>query len=224
MVDVTKIKQLLKKHFKTDGAARIDPDTGVVDVEGHVTLKFSVNELPCSFGDVSGSFICHGGRLQLLTGAPHHVGGHFLCYSNKLTSLQGAPRHVGGEFICAYNKLTSLVGAPPHVGSLFICNENKLTSLEGAPLHVGGDFWCNSNPLESLEGAPHHVGGYFHVDYQKHLPLLRLLSYTGGIDWNKQLPAQVGLILNKYMGEGKPGAIKAAAELIRAGYPENAKW
>jgi len=37
-------------------------------------------------------------------------------------------------------------------------------------------------------------------------------------------PKQVSTIMNNHAGQGKPGAIKAAVELIRAGYKENARW
>jgi hypothetical protein len=39
-----------------------------------------------------------------------------------------------------------------------------------------------------------------------------------------ECPQVVNEIMTKYEGQGKPGAIKAAAELIRAGYKENARW
>jgi hypothetical protein len=34
----------------------------------------------------------------------------------------------------------------------------------------------------------------------------------------------VNSIMNKYLGQGKPGAIKCAAELIKAGFKDNARW
>jgi hypothetical protein len=130
--------------------------------------------------------------------------------------------HVSGDFHCSDNELTSLQGAPDHVDGNFMCYDNHLPNLVGAPRHVGGRFACSHNKLTSLEGAPDHVGDLFLCLYDAHLPLLRLTMYDSvNILW---APEQVEKIIDKYAGEGKPGAIKAAAELIRAGYKDNAKW
>jgi hypothetical protein len=131
MVDVKKIQKLLGKHFVIDGKARVDPITGVVDVDGKVVLRspIKVAELPVRFGQ---------------------VGGNFDCSVNQLTTLKGSPNHVGGQFICSFNKLTALEGAPGHVVSDFLCGLNRvrLNSLDGAPGYVGGKFWVDYN--ESL--------------------------------------------------------------------------
>jgi hypothetical protein len=37
-------------------------------------------------------------------------------------------------------------------------------------------------------------------------------------------PTPIVEILNKYVGQGKSGAIKCAAELIKAGFKDNARW
>jgi hypothetical protein len=37
-------------------------------------------------------------------------------------------------------------------------------------------------------------------------------------------PQPVSDIIHKYLGQGKAGALKAAAELIKAGYKDNARW
>jgi hypothetical protein len=201
MVDVKHIQSRLKADFKIAGTHHIDPVTGVVDVTGDVTLTTKVGQLPVIFGEVHG---------------------HFFCSNNSLTSLQGAPPHVGGDFFCYNNSLTSLQGAPPHVGGDFFCYNNSLTSLVGAPPHVGGGFFCYNNSLTSLVGAPHHVGGEFLLTYASDLPLLRLLTYADVLIY--KAPESVKEILKRYKGQGKPGAIKAAAELIKAGYKENARW
>jgi hypothetical protein len=201
MVNVNSITKLLTKHFEITGKHQIDPVTGMVHVQGDVRLTRQVTQLPVSFAEVSGKFSCN---------------------YNRLTSLQGAPPHVGGNFWCENNSLTSLQGAPLHVGGSFGCENNSLTSLQGAPDHVGGDFYCRNNSLTSLQGAPDHVGGKFYLTYASDLPLLRLVTYAQVHVYDA--PLAVDLILNKYAGEGKPGAIKAAGELIRAGYGENARW
>lgn len=129
---------------------------------------------------------------------------------------------VEGSFECQHNQLTSLQGAPRTVGWLFNCKGNNLTSLEGAPVSVRGSFFCNMNPLISLQGAPSHVGQVFYCDYTADLPLLQLLNYAQiQID---NCPIQVLRILAHHAGTGKAGAIKAAVELVKAGFKQNARW
>ena len=198
MVDVN---QLLNNHFKITGDITIDPDTGVVDVDGDVKLRSQLSQLPVQFG---------------------HVDGRFDCSKNKLTSLQGAPLHVGGTFYCGDNQLTTLQGAPVHVGNSFSCSYNPLTTLEGAPSHVGGDFLCYSYKLTSLQGAPGHVGDAFYCTYNKQLPLLRLIMYKSIRIWDA--PDAVMIIMFKYAGKGKTHMLNFAMELKQAGYAGNAKW
>jgi hypothetical protein len=198
MVDVN---QLLNNHFKITGDITIDPDTGVVDVDGDVKLRSQLSQLPVQFGRVDGRFDCS---------------------KNKLTSLQGAPLHVGGTFYCGDNQLTTLQGAPVHVGNSFSCSNNPLTTLQGAPVHVGNSFSCSNNPLTTLEGAPSHVGGDFYCTYNKQLPLLRLIMYKSILMWDA--PGAVNTIMHKYTGKGKSHMLNLALELKQAGYVGNAAW
>jgi len=204
MVDANQIKKVFWNYFNTSGPDReihIGSD-GKVNVHGDVQLVYTdVKQLPVSFGTVSGNFRCLFSSLTSLVGAPHHVGGYFICSNSELTSLVGAPQHVDGSFTCHHNKLTNLVGAPKHVGDTFDCEYNQLTSLEGAPEHVGEEFWCTWNP---------------------HLPVLRLITYQH--PWIGNAPDLVSDIISKYVGQGKPGALKAAGELIKAGFKGNARW
>ena len=225
MVNVEEIKVLLKKYFTTLGDVTIQPD-GVVDVTGQIILRKRVKQLPVQFGHVSGDFLCPNKSLTTLIGSPRRVEGNFICYENALTTLQGAPDHVEGNFSCGANKLESLQGAPVHVGRNFWgggLGGELLTSLAGAPNYVGGIFsWMNGRNLTSLEGAPAHVGREFKCTYSPHLPVLRTLMYPSVhlLDGGDQ----VNHILDKYAGQGKVGALKAAAELIKAGYKDNARW
>jgi len=200
MVTIKQVKALLKEHFEITGSVKIT-DEGVVNVYGDVGLANQISELPVSFGIVHGDFDCNFNALASLVGSPDHVDGSFICNNNQLTSLQGAPRYVLYDFDCS---------------------ENNLSTLEGAPDHVGGNFWCNTNKLTSLQGAPAYVGGTFFCTYNAHLPLLRLSMYNNVAIGHA--PAQAKQIMDTYVGQGKVGAIKAAAELIRAGYKENARW
>jgi len=108
------------------------------------------------------------------------------------------------------------------VGGHFNCEHNNLTTLIGAPNRTGFYFSCAHNPLMSLEGLPAHVGALCWVTWRDQLPLLRLLT-LGHLSL-EDAPDPVRNTIYKYLGQGKPGAIKAAAELIKAGYRENARW
>lgn len=225
MVDVKQIEELLHYHFKIKVTPQIDPITGVVDIQGNVIargLPSGPTHLPVQFGTVSDDFICINMGITTLKGAPHHVGGIFDCSHNKLINLTHAPQHVGQDVLCNNNQLTSLVGAPKKVQGAFYCYLNKLTSLVGAPHSVDGTFFCMENPLKSLHGAPEHMGGEFSLTYSKDLPLLRLCMYENFFIYD--VPAIVRKILDKYKSQGKPAALQAAIELIRAGYRENARW
>ena len=123
---------------------KINPDNGLVDVEGDVDLsKKKLKKIPIKFGMVSG---------------------YFICSENQLTTLEGSPNSVGGDFSCGYNKLTTLEGSPNSVGGSFYCGSNKLTTLEGAPKSVGGYFYCCNSHLISIKGVPYLLGGGFLSD------------------------------------------------------------
>jgi hypothetical protein len=111
-----------------------------------------------------------------------------------------------------------------NVSGDFNCDRNKLTTLQGAPKSVGGDFNCDRNQLTTLQGAPSSVGGYFNCSYSDNMPLLRLLL----IKDVKKISLHpendiVQNILNKYLGQGRGGALQCAAELVKAGYKGNAR-
>lgn len=142
-------------------------------------------------------------------------------FKTPMSKLPVHFKYVGGKFDCADMRLTSLEGSPQEVGKMFDCRWNKLTTLVGAPEHVA-DFACTHNPLKNMVGLSSQIDGTVSFDYNPQLPLLRTLV----ADRIWPYPDQVKLeeILNKYKGQGKVGAIKCAAELIKAGYKENARW
>lgn len=242
MVDVNKIEQLLQS-FVIDGKYHIDPLTGIINVKGDVTLIRPMQEMSVQFGVISGDFSCKGMQLTTLKGAPQKVEGYFDCDDNKIKDLSHAPSHVGGDFLCDNNKLVDLSDSPLQVGGSFYCSRNLLKSLQGAPRLVGEDFFCRTNyltslvgcpthvpgglcaydnPFQSLVGAPDHVGQYVEITYEAQLPLLRLCMFKSIMILD--CPEPVNDILHKYAGQGRPGALLAAAELIRARYVENARW
>ena len=201
MPNLDDFHKLLKAHFQIDGKYKVD-DKGIVNVQGDVLLTSKLDQIPIPFGEVSGDFICE---------------------RNLLTTLQNSPRRVLGSFNCEYNQLTSLEGAPQEVGWSFACSYNHLTHLKGAPHSVEFEFSCANNPLVSLEGAPDMVAETFICSYDRHLPVLRLINYSY-VDFANYAPPEVTDILKKYSGEGKAGALRAAAELVKSGFKENARW
>ena len=150
----------------TKGTWKLNPQTGLVDVDGNFDCKEQglADFKGVRFGVVGGYFSCEDNLLTSLVGAPQEVRGYFSCGDNQLTSLVGAPQKVEGDFDCHENLLTSLVGAPQEVGRDFDCDNNRLTSLEGAPQDVGVSFDCDNNRLTSLVGAPREVGGIFRCE------------------------------------------------------------
>lgn len=131
---------------------------------------------------------------------------------------------VGGAFIVNRMSLTSLEGGPQQVGASYFASDNSLENLTHAPEQVPGTFSITNNPLTSLEGWPEKGVSNCSLTYNDHLPLLRCLQTTDKIHVVNYAPPEINLILNKYKNEGKAGAIKAAGELIRAGFKENARW
>ena len=128
-------------NANTDGTWRVNPSTGLVDVDGRFNCRYSglKNLMGVRFGSVSGNFFCSYNQLTSLEGAPREVVGSFDCSSNHLTSLEGAPSGVGEDFSCDNNKLTSLEGSSSEVGSGFYCYLNTLTSLDNEiAAHVFG--------------------------------------------------------------------------------------
>jgi hypothetical protein len=208
MVNQDKIHQSLRNHFFIPGDYQIDPVTGIVNVQGDVQLRMDslVTKLPVSFGTVTGNFWCIRAKLLTLKGAPRTVGRDFWCYENDLKSLAGAPDHVGGELDVRFCSLKNFVGAPAH---------------------VGGDFFARRNPVESLDGLPDHIPGELDFDYAPNLHMLRsLVAHKVDVpnDYDDPRVNQLNQILNRHAGKGRSGAIACAAELIRAGFRENARW
>jgi hypothetical protein len=120
--------------------------------------------------------------------------------------------------------LTSLEGAPKEIDAGFFAGDNMLENLAHAPHMVPGHFSIPNNPLTSLEGWPEKGVYQCTLNYSKHLHLLRCLQTTDQIHVVNYPPPEINQILNKYAGSGKKGALACAAELIKAGFKDNARW
>lgn len=202
MVDVNHIRKLVHTYFNIypDDLYDGDPDHAV-----HVNPQTGVV-------DVKGTVALKGPEPQLFSPLPIKFGQidrNFNCGlfpQLNVINLENFPHTVHGDF---------RIVAP------------NMTSLQGAPVHVGGVCVFSSQSLKSLEHLPESYGN-LRLRYTPHLPMLRLVMAhnvywsfpPGGSD--KGLYATA--IVNKYQGKGKAGVIKCAAELIKAGYKENARW
>jgi hypothetical protein len=140
---------------------------------------------------------------------------------------------VHGDFnLEVQDHLIDLQGAPHSVTGEMVVRADNLEYLTGAPAHVGGRCVIRSQQLKSLAHLPKTVN-MLRLNMSTHLPLLRLTETSYPIQWgfptslggisNLQLKTATDII-NKYRGTGKAGVIRAAAELVRAGCKENARW
>ena len=74
----------------TVGPWKYNPQTGKVDVDGHVYIsRQGLSDFKgVEFGSVTGAFDCSENQLASLEGAPEYVGGNFNCNKNRLTTLE----------------------------------------------------------------------------------------------------------------------------------------
>lgn len=207
MVDKQKVEKLLFEYFVCRGSVEYQSD-GSVNVGGNVILskKPPRGLIPVKFGVVDGTFRADNKGLVSLFNSPDSCNNMFVI-GNKLTSLEHVPVRLDTLNV-ENNKLTNFVHGPEQLDTI-IATDNPLTSLEGLP------------------DSDYHIS----ISYSEHLPLLRLVNSvhasinmpeTGRTFSVRYEP--VHTIINKYTGQGKPGALKAAAELIKAGYKGNARW
>lgn len=204
MVDKDQIQKTFKQYFAYNDDVHID-DQGIVSTTGDVQFTGGQKQLPVHFGEVGGTFKATMRKLTTLVGSPHTVGHQFICWGNQITSLEHGPTKVGAEVYAHDCQLTNLIHAP-ECTTLFVQN----------------------NPLVSLEGMPNTLQ-VFGFTFDPHLPMLKSLQAAKislyakeGLDNQQALTCYK--ILDKYVGQGKPGAIKAAAELIKAGLKDTARW
>lgn len=230
-MDNSHIDIILGQQVQIDGDYQVDED-GIVNVLGNVEYKTSINRLRVQFGTVIGNFTRsrttpQNPRLNTLAGFPRKVEGGVSVARSQIRDLTHAPNQVGGSFY-AYDcaNLKSLHGAPKWIGGNMLVYACALTSLAGAPLVVKGTFDASQNPLENYDHVPEGCSSVS-LSYNRQAPILRLLMYPEvhfKFDHVREPHPIVNEIMHKYAGQGRAGAIKAAGELIRAGYKENARW
>jgi len=207
MVDKDQTMNLMHNYFSWYGDVEVQDD-GSVNVSSDVMMVRSPPNgvIPVQFGIVDGYFRAENKQLQSLVNAPDAC--HSLYVSdNHIQSLEYCPVYLDILDV-EYNLLTNFEHAPEQVDTI-IAFGNPLTSLTGLP---DSEYAIN-------------------ITYTEQLPLLRLvdaenvhIGSTGfGYDRYKRYEP-VDAIINKYVGQGKAGAIKAAAELVKLGFKDNARW
>lgn len=214
VMDEDKVRQILASDFIIKGDVEIQSDLSVnVGGDVRMTRRSKTGLIPIKFGIVDGEF------------RATHM---------NLTSLENAPDSCHDLYVSG-NRLTSLKYCPVYLGTLDVSN-NRITNFHHAP-DIVRFIHAYMNPLTSLEGFansdsdPDAEIDYVDITFDPHLPMLRLLNAeeihvsSPGPGYSHITAFQpVHDILNKYAGQGKAGALKCAAELIRAGFKENARW
>ena len=164
-----------------DGTWRINPSTGLVDIDGDIRvngmmLDGGIGKVPVRLGVVTGNFNGSYSGLTSYEGCPSEVGGDFISTNCNAGSLKGVPKRVGGRFVVSGQRLISLNHMPKKIGGDVDVSNRPLRSLVGCTPHIKGNFECTINSLKSLEGAPLTIDGVFSFEDMK--------SATGGYSKN----------------------------------------
>lgn len=171
-----------------------DPDHPIIHVQGDAKLKWPVTGT---------------GTLPYEFG---EVSGNFDCNGAGLKELTGCPQKVGGDFYASYNLIETLKGGPRWVGDFY--------SVTSCPR------------LVNVADVADHVGGTFVVSFNKQMPILKPFINSTKVELTK--PAYVDTqthtemklaqqVLDLHAGEGRAGALKVAAALIKHKLPLMAK-
>ena len=248
MIERDQILETLHRYFETTGSIQVHDD-GTISVSGSCYIHenmLNIDKLPVKFQYVGESFNCSLSSISSLEGSPIYVGRSFFCNgATKITSLEHAPLSVGRDFHCDNTGITSLKGCPRTVPGSFDCDNTKITSLIGGPTSVGSYYSCSDTNIKNFEGAPEIMGDCMYRTGRRLESLVGLENTTGirqlEITWNKFLgllavldypnigivlhdaPEEIRLITKRYSGAGRNKRLLMAAELITAGFPENAR-
>ena len=209
--------RLFKQSFKCEDlkSVSVDDQTQQVNVTaGRVVMRVK-GHIPVKLGVVIGGFDCSNCELQNLNNGPHTITESFSCSNNNLTTLQDGPLHVGSKDQYIY---------------IYSCGDNPLINFKGMPSDFTGRVIANYSSnhglpqLQSVDGIPATCRN-LELSYSPTLPMLKLLELNLITIYDHGFKVHpITYILTQYKGQGKAGAIKAAVEMIRAGYKENARW
>lgn len=212
----TRLIAEFERSFHTVQLMRVwvDDETHAVNVKAHEILLKVKKRIPIKMGRVQGKFSCHSCELETLENAPILVTDSFSCYDNLLESLAGGPQSVGSQSMG---------------GGTYSCHGNFLKNFEGAPQHFSGYFVGTKQlgtGLQSVDGLPTQAR-LVDITYQSNLPMLKLINQKR-VNVRSAIIGDVMYdltdIIADHAGEGKAGALKAAVQMVKAGYKGNAKW
>lgn len=105
----------------------------------------------------------------------------------------------------------------------FDASKTGITTMWGFPITVTGHLYVYTNPdlHQFSDYEPVSIGHWWAV-YRRDLKILKMLAAKEITLFTA--PLEVEEIMNRYAGQGKSGALKCAAELIKAGFRDNARW
>jgi len=205
MVNRATVTDLLYSYFHVEGPVEIQ-DNGMIHGPNATILdrtsQFPNGMLPVQFGQVH-KFHMSGTNLRSMQGFPTSCNILIISH-NELDSWAHCPQTY--EIRATGNKFRDLNQIPAQVRELRVAR-CPLENIRDVPdldfLYVSFDLKLGMLPALKCKKvnlmAPEHVEP----------PLLR---------------DQLQRILDKYAGQGRKGALTCAAELIRAGFKENARW
>ena len=220
-------ENILQDNFYVGKGKYIIHEDETVSVDDDCRLyNNGQKRLPIKFRQVSGNFDVSYTSLTSLAGSPVRAGSFDFRNSN-IRNLSGAPRVVDENFSCyGVRTLVSLKGGPETVGGDFDCSSTGITNLQGAPRSVGGSFDCGVTEITSLMGISTVIGGTLYFTYRGNLGLLAIPYFSEPFRiYIGMAPHAVKSIVRKYASNNKIGSrLAMAAELINAGYPQNATF
>lgn len=223
------------KDMRIDDTVKVNPD-GTVNITGRTYLTgqniHNAEKIPFDIMTCDGDLSMHSNTgLTTLKGCPLHVKGDFdVDDCPKLTSFEHAPRKIDGDASFYKCKITSMKFAPTFVGGELDIMRNEITSIEdmpnmtvlshidmrrnkiksfkgiGSKLKCNGEIDISGNPVES------HVLGFILIEG---LEAVKFDHYEGGQSSTKEVEQmRIALkIVNKYLGKGKAGVLKAQGEM-----------
>lgn len=167
------IDSWLKNNVIIEGSYIINKN-GEIDVEGNVTVKEGLKEIPdyIQFGAVTGTFYCLRNYLKDLKGCPKEAKTFICDLSYNITSLEGAPVKVENINVSRCPNLVTLSGSPKRVNRFVAHHNTSLKDLKGAPEYADEFYAYHCVDLSSLEGSPKETR-WFDCSYDSKIKSLK---------------------------------------------------
>lgn len=218
--------------------------TSLVGCPQEVSGSFTINgwDLESLEGgpvSVGKSYTIKDCNLKSLKGSPNKIlNGNFSVIRNKLESLRYGPTDISGDYCFDSNNVKSFKHCTDSIGGSFVASNNPIEQIDHFPYYVGG----NSIELDRTlitDIAPillflKNFSGKIILPLNIQSGLMKLIDTTiTGIEferWQSTYNVEDSRlcrknnealdILLKYLGQGRPGMLKAQAELIENDHEE----